>query len=204
MRIYKKSFITIPDAPNYEINGYFKIRNKKTGRFVKGRSKHNANELGSVLITDINKRQRSFGVIKLYRRAVEAAKNEDGEWALIGIVNNLYEMNLDGVVRNVETKKILKPQEGRGGKYYNLCIDGKSTRVCLKRLFNSAFDMEYKLRPQKVPVCVRKGGRAYYFETIRAAAQFLAPKLFYSRDHIARLMGRRQKEIYGYEITYLR
>lgn len=204
MRIYKKSFITIPDAPNYEINGYFKIRNKKTGRFVKGRSKHNANERGSVLITDINKRQRSFGVIKLYRRAVAAAFNEDGEWALIGIVNNLYEMNLDGVVRNVETKKILKPQEGRGGKYYNLRFGGKTTRVCLKRLFNSAFDMEYKLRPQKIPVLVRKDGLVYYFETIRAASQFLASKVFYIPHSIGRLMGRREKNIYGYEITYLR
>ena len=44
----KAEFLTIPDAPNYEINGYFKVRNKITGKLIRHRMKNTADAVGGV------------------------------------------------------------------------------------------------------------------------------------------------------------
>ena len=199
----KAEFLTIPDAPNYEINGYFKVRNKITGKLIRHRMKNAPDSVGGVSLKTKDGGHKVFGLLKAYRTAVDAFLNEDGEWASIESTKNRYEMNIDGVVRNAKSKYIIKPYMSRGVKFYKLLIDGKCRHVSLKKLLNEVFGKHYPLRRKSINVILRKDGLAYFFKTMAAGATFLSKKVYFAVGTIKEHMCNREKKIFGWQVTYL-
>lgn len=100
----RENFLTIPDAPDYEINSDLVVRNKTTGRVLKP------------IVKDGNAYYRltlggaKFRTAKTFRRqAVDAVGNSIFE--PIPSTGGRYEINNAGIVRNALTKKKLKPRK---------------------------------------------------------------------------------------------
>lgn len=101
----RQDFLTIPAAPNYEINSNFVCRNKKTGYVLKLYKEKNGSEYYSMMTPAGKKYHRGP---KFLRRVALAAANEDS-FEPIPSLDYRYEINRAGTVRNAKTKRIVKP-----------------------------------------------------------------------------------------------
>ena len=196
----KSEFLTIPDAPNYEINGYFKVRNKKTGRILSNKKRVDRPTVVTTLWLDGKQVKRD--VRAFYHQAVMAAIMPDG-WYPVPSLQNLYEVNSAGKLRNTATKKILKPKLDGGCLYYVVSINYKSINKMVGALLAEVFDVPFKRKTKPVPVMLSKDGQAYYFKSITAGAKFLQGKVFFCADLIRKTMNRRCAEVYGWQVKYL-
>lgn len=195
----KDVFFTIPDAPNYEINGYFKIRNKKTGRMLKG-SKYKS---GACLVSvkrdgkSVKRKPSTF-----YRQAKEYFLGDD-DWAPVTSLQKKYELNWGGQLRNAKTKRLLKSQPHGGTVGYRLYLNKKREWHSQKALLNEVFDRKLKRKCQPVPCIVSKGAVAKYFGSMASAAKFLSKQVYCCTTNIRKQLGKRQEEIFAWKITYL-
>lgn len=193
----KNDFLTIPDAPNYEINSELIVRNKKTGRIlspycdVRGHKRTIVN-----LFIDGTRTSRSIKLLR--KQAVEADKLCSSFVPIFSAP--LYEINRNGSVRNKRTKKILKPLKGRKAKSVNLYIDGVQTRCAISKLLFETFGIVKK--GIRVPLFISKGNQRFYFDTLSAAARFLMPRLFLSFHAVYKYFTQRKADIYGWRINY--
>ena len=197
MKIRKDDFFTIPCAPNYEINGYFDIRNKKTGLFLKLAKKKGRKPCQITL--SHNNKPIIRSVENLYKMAVSATK----KFYPIKSLENLYETDHWGNVRNAKTKNFLKPYLLSGRTYYHFTINKKGIVLSKNQVLLEVFGVTFKLKHKKIPVQLSKERLAWRFNSINEAAKFLAPKLFFSTRHIAGFFYQRQPEVFGYKVTYL-
>lgn len=122
-----------------------------------------------------------------------------------------YEINQRGDVRNIETKRIIKPQTRKGhgnDKQIGLYVGEKCKRknfalASLLWLVHGIIS-EHSARAQFVPVTVSRGDEKYFFDTCRQAAQFLAKRESYSVSAVGYHLYKRREEIYGWRIKYQR
>ena len=192
--------MTIPDAPDYEINGYFKVRNKKTGRILHNKKRVDRRTVVTALW--YNNKQIKRDVKSFYHQALMNVLSPGG-WFPVHSLQCKYEINCFGEARNTQTKKLVKPIFDQNSVYYHFSIGGKNVHRLKSRLIAEVFGRGKACKKKPVPVILRKDGQAYYFESKYAAARFLAPKVFYAFETIARRMTDRQKEIYGWQAKYL-
>lgn len=192
--------MTIPDAPNYEINGYFKVRNKKTGRLISTKKRIGRKTVVASICS--NKKNVKRNVRTFYHQALMNAFYPDG-WSPVWSLNKLYEVNCLGEVRNAKTKMLLKPILNRKCLYHNFTIDGKKVYRTVRAILNEVFATN--IRPQKapVPVVLSKDGLQYYFKNKTAAAKFLEPKVFFNWETIVKRMSNREPTVYGWNVKYL-
>lgn len=124
-----------------------------------------------------------------------------------------YEMNRRGDVRNIKTRRIVKPwqRKDRGHlKIFGLYLDeGK----CHRKQFSqsSLLWLTHGIIPRRkdgvrllVPVIVSRGNERYYFESCSKAAQFIAHRKICTPSGVQYHFSLRREEIYGWRINYQR
>lgn len=187
----RENFLTIPDAPDYEINSDLVVRNKKTGRCLKP------------IIKDGNAYYRlnlgggKFRTAKTFRRqAVDAVTRTNFE--PIPSANGRYEINNAGIVRNALTKKKLKPHN-KSVRFF----DGHNQYfyVTINSLLWEVFG-RIPAKQAKISCTVENAHGKHFFPTMAAAAKFLAPKIFLSFGTLKTYFHKRVPKIYGWQITY--
>lgn len=198
--INKADFLTIPDAPNYEINGYFKVRNKKTGRLISTKKRIGRKTVVASICS--NKKNVKRDVKTFYHQALMNAFYSDG-WYPICSLNKLYEITWLGEVRNAKTKMLLKPILDQNCLLYNFWIDGKVVVRTRRALLNEVFATNIRPKKAPVPVILSKDGLQYYFKNKTAAAKFLEPKVFFNWETIVKRMSNREPTVYGWNVKYL-
>lgn len=111
-------------------------------------------------------------------------------WFLpIPSLNYKYEINQLGEVRNVKTKKILK---------------GKSVGKTRASLLWEVFGIipKRRLKAAKIKVSVTQGKCVFRFNSFTECANFLEPKIFYSKKSLITWMSRRRKQIGDCRFVY--
>lgn len=199
--INKETFLTIPDALNYEINGLYQVRNKKTGLILKNYKGDCRLPMVSVYRND--GRQLKHPVNVFYHQALMNKISPEG-WCPVSSLNNRYEVNVLGELRNAQSKKLVKLQIKGDCYYYKVCVDGKDKGVLRARLVDEVFGTGYERKIAPIPVILRKDGQTQYFKSRTAAARYLSSKVFYSVGYIANYMSKRTAEICGYSVQYLK
>ena len=208
----KKRFVTIPDAPDYEINGYFKIRNKLTGKILKLKKPANPHHTPIAVI-----HCKRYGIIQrtvtnLYEEAVTCATTDSDDWDPINSLGGRYEFNpITRQVRNSRTKKLITPKIVGNCTLFKFCVKhGVTVHKSIKRLLEEMYEIPHKRRSHPVPIIIREGsskrnfdGHGYSFKTIKDAAKFLSEKTGYVADWCRKLLNRRIKFVGDYKITYL-
>ena len=196
----KDDWLTIPDAPNYEINSQLICRNKKSGYILKPQKDKHGNPYYSTRTIDKKIYCRSPKL--LYRCAKAASVKE--KYIPIPSLNNRYEINSSGSVRNVRTKQILKKcGEGKCVKVRPTC-NGKSITICVADLLWEVHGIIKKRKFRPVPVSCENENGKFFFDNLRDCARFLAPKIYLSWRSIANgYLNKRKGEFHGWKITYL-
>ncbi|MBQ7705369.1 MAG: hypothetical protein IJT73_08100 [Selenomonadaceae bacterium] len=141
-----------------------------------------------------------------YRYALDAflSGSPDAGWATCNFLENKYEANLSGEVRNAKTKKFITPKKHNDCIYFNLTLNGKRTSVSVGKILYEVFGTPYRKGNRPVNVMIRKDGLSYKFESMVQAAKFLQGKIFYSQRQLLRFMNERKKDICGWQVEYLR
>ena len=111
-------------------------------------------------------------------------------------LNNRYEINPLGVVRNAETKHILQTVVSvkQNGRYIS-----KSTNQLLWEVHGKRRKDAYQ---RNVPVSCRKDKEKYFFQSYRECAKFLSVKINYAQSTIMRFLRNHHDEICGWKIFY--
>lgn len=193
-------WLTIPDAPNYEINSALQVRNKKTGHLMK---RHNVPECISPCYQVRANNKYVMRIAQSFRQQAEAAVSTQ-EWYPVPSLNNLYEFNQQNQLRNAATKKLLKKQKGNEGYCVHLRSRNIRVSVSITKLRWEIFGV---LPPKKTgihkPVIISRGRTTRHCASFLDAAKFIANAEFYSVAQIQSLLSKRRTEIYGWRINYL-
>ena len=195
----RENFLTIPDAPRYEINSDLICRVKATGQILTLQNDNKNFRHYSLRSTD--KRwciKRSPETLR--RQAVEAAKPQK-QFQPIPSTDGKYEISIKGVVRNAHSKQILK-RKGHG-KCVNLWLDGRKAIVrCVADLLWEVHGIIVKRRFCPVPVSAENKHGKFFFSDMKSCARFLAGKIPYSFSKIYRLIFTRKPAVGEWTITY--
>ena len=126
-------------------------------------------------------------------------------WKVIDCAPN-YEISDTGIVRSRKTGKIKPTRPSKDGS--NIVVLYNDNRRMEKRIAPLMFRLHgipTKLkRASYVPVSVSLGDTRRDFDTITAAADFLASQVYYSDHYLRHKMHCREKEIFGWTINYPR
>lgn len=114
-------------------------------------------------------------------------------------LNNLYELNEKGLLRNARTKHLIKM---RHGKSFGVQINGKKYVVSQKSLLWEVHGILPKKILTPISVTVEFNGEKIEFKSLYALSKFLTPKIYRSEQDLRRQFSRRVAEIDGWKITY--
>lgn len=194
----KDTWLTIPDAPSYEINKQLQVRNKVTGHMLKlqktkTRTIHYVLNRNTVTGKSICRSPKS-----LFRQALAAVTND----TFVPLLPPLdsYEVNERGVCRNIHTKKILRPT-GRG-KTYSLYANNKKFHRSRNSLIWEAHGT-IKKSFRHVPVWAEHRTGKFFFPNLTACARFLKDKIYYSLHTLQHYLWGRKPNIGDWKFTYL-
>lgn len=191
------TWLTIPCAPNYEIDSYLRVRVKKTGQLLK---------------LQVVPRRRSYYSLRdkshpytikrsprtLRAQAEEAVKPKTS-FVPIPSLGGKYEINIHGKVRNAFSKLIIKPFEGRV-----VVFDGKKyTNRSVKDLLWEVHGKEYRPRLRACPCVASTSCFRKKFPTLAACAQFIAPQVYRTVGTVREHLHKREQNVFGFDITYL-
>ena len=197
----KSSWLTIPNAPEYEISPDLQVRNKITGHILRTCKKRLWQKYEYYQLYTKGTRISRTGK-SLRRQAEAAALAELGDdWYPVPSLNNRYEFNDKNQLRITETKQLmhLYPKNlyhvhtATGRKYISIA--------------NLRWEVFGEIPPfgshVRKPVIISKGRTTLHFDCHKHAAQFIAKEQFYSLSSIARFFKSRQTQIFGWTINYL-
>jgi|GEM_PF-2343112 len=111
-------------------------------------------------------------------------------------LNNLYEINLKGIVRNAKTKDILQ---------YLVSFNAKGIRCnrSIESLLWEVFGQKSKKKyARHMPISAEKDGEKFYFNKQKDCAEFLAKKTHYTFKYMQMFLADRKKNIFGWKIKY--
>ena len=195
----KDDFLTIPDAPNYEINSELICRNKTTGYLLKLSSliKFGKKSVYRLYQPDKNVIARTPDTLR--RQAEAAASNM--KWTPVPSLSYRYETNQFGQLRNIQTKYVLRRDNCNR---YGVRIDGKMFYPSARGLIWEVYGIIPPPTSSLARPCVLvKGNQILHFNSQNAAAKFLAEKLFYSKSTIVAALRTRPREISGWTVRYI-
>ena len=197
----KNDFLTIPDAPNYEINSELIVRNKSTGQILKGVVKHNVPYYN---VISFNKRICRTGKSFRHKAEVALITADSLHWLPVPSLNGKYELNDRGKLRNAVTKRILKKKFHNRFIGFDIRFGGKRLNVSLKNLMWEVFGVYYQPSNRTPLSCsARKNGVLKKFDSLKALAFFLADATNKaSAVAIERYLNNRCPEFYGWKISY--
>lgn len=168
----RNDFLTIPDAPNYEINSELICRNKKYGRLMTAyKDKCGTRTFGLSINGKIKSRSA-----KSWRRIAKAAAAMPDTFIPIPSLNGRYEINHIGTVRNAKTKTIIKPYSRC--RSIPLCIGKKKFVRAIADLLWEAHGKIIKRRFRPCPCSAESKSGKKFFDNLTQCARFLAPKVF--------------------------
>ena len=190
----RDNFLTIPDAPNYEINSQLICRNKFTKQILTlqhydGKSYYSLRPHG-------RKHTLKGNPKTLRRQAVAATQNDYFE--PIPSLDYRYEIDRRGRVRNVHSKQIMVVRNGSVHTH----LKGKYIVRAIKDLLWEVHGKILERRFKPIPVTIENDFGLWNFDNIKACARFLAEKFFYTTSHISHKLYKRPSEIFGYKVTY--
>jgi len=138
---------------------------------------------------------------KFLRRIAKAAA-EKSTFEPIYSLDCKYEINKQGVVRNVATKLVLKTKAN--GKCVSIQLGThKYISRAIADLLWEAHGKIIKRRFRPCPCSAESNAGKFLFDNLTACARFLAPKVFLSFTTLKNYLGRRDASIGEWEITYL-
>ena len=185
----KDIFLKIPDAPNYEVNGHYVVRNCNTKNVRKPRPD------GYIDITYHGGAVRATAS-SFYARALAVFDAED--WHPVPSLDGRYELDRNGNLRNATNKKLLR----RRRTSYQAFSNGKYRPVSVNRLLHEVYGIELPPESTFVPVIVSKDGESYSFESKTACARFLSGRVFYSVGYIVTMLKSRPRELFGWAVRF--
>ena len=123
------------------------------------------------------------------------------EWVPIPFTNGKYEITREGDVRNSKTKHILKGFGRYNNPVYRFYCNGECLVYTTNQLLKITFGIS---RPslRKISVTVSKDDQVFHFDSLRKAAEFLAPHVFYSSRSFYYFFKRKRSEIGDWSISY--
>ena len=194
-----ENFLTIPVAPNYEINSQLICRVKATGQVLKLQNDYKNFRYYSL------RRPDKRGTIKrspkaLRQLAVEAA-NPKKTFSPIPSLDYRYEINMRGVVRNAKTKQVLK-RKGHGKCIVVHSGERKYTTRAIADLLWEVHGIIKKRRFRPVPCSAENHCGKFFFPNLKACARFLAPKLHFSVGWVQQILTRRAASFCGWQFSY--
>lgn len=198
----KDNFLTIPCAPNYEINSDLVCRNKKTGKILTPcpNSRHDSFYY-SLRNSAVTKFTIKRSPQNLRRQAVAATKIDSFE--PIPSLHYYYEINTKGIVRNAETKQVCKPSHKGIGL---LLFDRAEKKFKYRSIDDLLWEVFGRIPKQKkgsrVPCSAENSKGKFFFDNLAACAKFLAPKIHLSPLTIESYLNHRQQSLYGWTISY--
>lgn len=191
----RDDFLTIPGAPNYEINSQLVVRNSRTGKIVKG---YFNKTWGSVRVNlYVNKRYAFSDVYDLWEKAVAA---HGDYWEAVPSLNDLYELNPKGILRDAKTKLHLTKCVDGVRKVYHVKMNGVEHVCDVKELLKEVYGIGSG--GQGIPVTLRHDGRVFKFDSLSAAARFLSERTDIKVGTLLGCLNRRDVEIGGWNIKY--
>lgn len=187
----KADFLEIPDARGYEVNSEGIVRNAKTGHILTSKT-------GYIRIKNTNLKRTGL----TYRKQAEAATKDSRHWVTIPGFER-YEMNDRGFVRNIKTKRKLKPYK-LGCEIYRLRAD--DDKYC-NRTTKSLLWLTHGVIPERAKyrcceVTIAKCGEVLNFKNLQQCAKFLAGREFYNPSYVKFKLIDRAEEFAGWEIEY--
>lgn len=191
----KKNFLPIPDAPKYEVNSQFIVRNIKTKHVIK------PDKFGWVHLYNTGIKRAMTYSAECARRKAVAAANTKTKWYTIPSAPN-YEMTKRGVVRHKVTKNTPKLYE-RNRYELSLSKHGQRVKRSISSLKHEVFGIVPTTKQTRRPCTIERNGKILHFDTMRAAAKFLVQENSYSLSYFANHFSRRDKIICGWAVTYL-
>lgn len=198
----RDNFLTIPCAPNYEINSDFVCRNKTTGKILTPcpNSRHDGFYY-SLRNSAVTKFTIKRSPQNLRRQAVAATKIDSFE--PIPSLHYYYEINKAGTVRNAETKQVCKPvQKGIGLLLFDRAEKKFKYRSIADLLWEVFGRIPKKRKGCRIPCSAENSKGKFFFEHLAACAKFLAPKIHLSPLTIESYLNNRQQSLYGWTISY--
>lgn len=193
----RDDFLTIPDAPNYEINSELICRNKKTGHVLKVH-RSNRGYCSYNLYVDGTPITRS----PLAFRRLALSDPTAATFAPIPSLDYRYEINRAGTVRNAKSKRIVKTTAH--SKKSIVFRDANRNFICrhIDELLWEVYGKKFKPYNPPCPCVAENNHRRFSFPSLHACARFLADKLFYTESHIARKLCKRPSVIGEWKISY--
>ena len=193
----RNDFLTIPGT-NYEINSQLICRNKKTGYVLK---KHR-DKTGSPYYSIRKVNQKMFCRSPKFLRRIAKAAAEKSTFEPIYSLDCKYEINKQGVVRNVATKLVLKTKAN--GKCVSIQLSAhKYISRAIADLLWEAHGKIIKRRFRPCPCSAESNAGKFFFDNLTLCAHFLAPKVFYAVGTVKDYLCRRDPFIGEWKITYL-
>ena len=185
----KDDFLTIPDAPDYEINSKLIVRRKTDGFCPKICAPSKGFTKPFVYIRDSNNKQ--ICRTTKYLRAQAKAAISNNQFFPIPSFNYKYEINRRGQIRHVKRKVLLKTK-------FIKAYGGQSAYVAsiLAEVFGN-----YSKYMRK-NVSITKNYHTLHFQSFSAAAKFLAPVCSICYTTLLKRFSKRVKLIGGWKITY--
>ena len=193
----KNNFLTIPDAPNYEINSDLICRNKSTGRILTLHSDYKNFQYYS-LYPSCSKITIKRSPETIYAQAFDAV-NHSNKFLPITSLNGKYEINTKGIVRNSKSKIILNPL--RGTISFHL-----GNRVYLRRSVSDLlWEVHGIIRQRRFRPCIcsaENDKEIFLCRNLTQLASILSGKIFYQATTIRNHLTKRETIIGCYHISY--
>jgi len=194
----RNNFLTIPGT-NYEINSELICRNKKTGYVLKKQLDKNKSFYYSLRRLD----QTLFCRSPKFLRRIAKAAAEKSTFEPIYSLDCKYEINKQGVVRNVATKFVLKTKAN--GKCVSIQLSAhKYISRAIADLLWEAHGKIIKRRFRPCPCSAESKSGKKFFDNLAQCARFLSPKVFLAVSTIKNYLCCRNSTVGGWKITYLK
>lgn len=191
----KDDWLTIPDAPNYEINSQLICRNKKTGHILK-----KSVRLDGAVLYQLTSAPKVVIRSPKTLRAQAVATTLKQTYIPIPSLGGKYEINSSGTVRNAQTKCLLKKQDNAVLLFFN----HQNLRRNIDELLWEVHGIIKKKRfSRTIPVAAENQHGKHFFPNMNACALFLAPKVFYTVNTVLTYLSSRKDFISDWKITYL-
>ena len=122
-------------------------------------------------------------------------------------LNNKYEINQQGGVRNALTKKRLKAfvrnNESRTVPSVRVFFEGRRKECSIQQLLWEVHGKTPKRKArQALSVTICNGGERLFFPSLNQAAIFLSRKVHYTKEWISQHLAKRVTEFHGWQIMY--
>ena len=193
----RNDWLSIPDAPNYEINSQLICRNKKTGYILKKHHDKRKHFYYSVRQSG----QKPFCRSPQFLRRIALATATPNSFEPIPSLGGRYEINKKGVVRNAATKKVLAL------KGHGKCVEvhygqRKFIMRCVADLLWEVHGiiLQRRFRPQ--PCTLENAHGKFSFPNLKAAARHIAKEISYSLSYVYKFFLDRKPQFDDWKISY--